>query len=238
MLLAAQRTEDRHVVIRHPADAFKITNSRTFPPAEIVDVNAAACLLRDDMPTIIGPRKTARPSLCASMGVWSEQFVMDRVDILHVERTRWKRHEEYCVQHNIMLGICLRLRWAQETWVRGMFRRLCEQFCVVTAVDIMANIPIACMKRNDSIVYIRFNLKVKRAYYGIVHERRPHKRWEEHWRAVLQHSAGIAIETERKYEYMARHGEAASWLFLPYISCGQVIDQAAKPGAEKYWPVP
>ena len=93
-----------------------------------------------------------------------------------------------------------------------------------TAVD-LANVLITCMKRNDSIVYIGFNLKVKRAYYGMVHERPPHERWQEHWRAVLQHSAGIVRETEREYEYMARHGGAASWLFLSYISCGQVIDR-------------
>ena len=45
MLLAAQRTGNRHVLIRHPVDAFKITNYRTFTAAEIVDVNAAAHLL-------------------------------------------------------------------------------------------------------------------------------------------------------------------------------------------------
>ena len=78
------------------------------------------------------------------------------------------------------------------------------------------------MKRHDLIVYIGLSLKVKRAYYGMVHKRPPHKRWHEHWRAVLQHSAGITSETERKYEYMARHGGAASWLFLPYMSCGQL----------------
>ena len=63
------------------------------------------------------------------------------------------------MQHNVMLGICLRLLWAQETWVRGIFRRRCEQVFVDTAVD-LANILIACMERNDSTVYIGFNLKV------------------------------------------------------------------------------
>ena len=206
------------MVLRYPLDALKIQNYRTFTPAEIADVDAAADLLRHDMPVITGSRKTVWPSLCAAMDVWSKQLVVDRAVILHIERTRWKQHEECYVQS--MLGICLRLRWARETWVRGIFRRLCEQFCVDTAVD-LANILIACMTRNNSTVYIEFNLKVNRAYYGMVHERRPHERWEEHWRAVLQHSAGIASETERQYEYMARHGGAASWLFLLYISCGQ-----------------
>ena len=49
MLLAARKTENTHVVLRNPLDAFKIQNNRTFTHAEIVDVNAAAHLLRDDM---------------------------------------------------------------------------------------------------------------------------------------------------------------------------------------------
>ena len=90
-------------MVRRPVDAFKITSCRTFTPAEIVDVNAAACLLRDDMPAIAGPRKTVWPSLCASTGVRSEQLVMGRAEILYAERTRWKQHEEYYVQP--ILGI-------------------------------------------------------------------------------------------------------------------------------------
>ena len=71
MLLAARKTQNRHLVLRNPLDAFKIQNYRTFTHAEIVDVNAAAHLLRNDMPTITGSRKTVWPSLCAAMDVWS-----------------------------------------------------------------------------------------------------------------------------------------------------------------------
>ena len=100
-----------------------------------------------------------------------------------------------------MTRICLRLR---------------DQFCVDTAVD-LAQVLNTCMGKNESIVHIGFNLNVKRAYYGMVHERRPHERWEGHWRATLQHSAHIVSETELKYEYMARRGGTAIWFFLPYI---------------------
>jgi len=103
MLLAARKTENRHVVLRSPLDAVKIQNYRTFTHAEIVDANAAAHLLRDDMPTITGLQKTVWPSLCAAMDVWSKQLVVDRAVILHIERTRWKQHEECYVQN--MLGI-------------------------------------------------------------------------------------------------------------------------------------
>ena len=54
MLFAACKTENRHVVVRSPLEAFNIKNYRTFAHAEIVDVNAAAQLLRDDCPTIHG----------------------------------------------------------------------------------------------------------------------------------------------------------------------------------------
>ena len=149
MLFAARKTENRHVVIRSPLslEAFNIKNYRTFTHAEIVDVNAAAQLLRDDMPTITGSRKTVWPSLCAAMHIWSETLVMDRANILHIERTSWRQHEEFYKQS--LLGICLRLRWARETWARGIFRRLCDQFCVDTAVD-LASALSASMTRNYS----------------------------------------------------------------------------------------
>ena len=139
----------------------------SFTHAEIVDMNAAAHLLHDDiiMPTITGSRKTVWPSLCAAMHVWSKRFAMGRAEILHIERTSWKQHEE--VYKHSMLGICLQLRWASQTWARGIFRRLCDQFSVDAAVD-PASALLVCMKRNDSIVYIGFNLQVKRAYYGII----------------------------------------------------------------------
>ena len=54
MYVANCETENRHVVIRSPLAAFNIKNYRTFTHAEIVDVNATAQLLRDDMPTITG----------------------------------------------------------------------------------------------------------------------------------------------------------------------------------------
>ena len=152
------------------------------------------------------------------MHVWSETLVMDLAEILHIERTSWKQHEEFCKQSMLGISICLRLRWARETWARGIFRRLCDQFCVDTAVD-LASALLVCLTRNDSIVHIQ----VKRAYYGMVHERTPHERWQEHRRAVMQHSANLTSDNEQTCAFVARHGGAASWLFLPHISCGQVI---------------
>ena len=58
---------------------------------------------------------------------------------------------------------------------------------------------------------------------------------EEHWRAILQHSANIVSESELKYEYMAFYGGAVAWLFLPCIPCGQgqVIDCHKLQGLEQ-----
>ena len=107
MLFAARKTENRHVVMQTPLEAFNIQNYRTFTHTEIVDVNAAAQLLRDDMPTnkatITGSRKTVWPSLCAAMHMWHERLVMDRAEILHIEQPGWKRHEELYMHS--MLGI-------------------------------------------------------------------------------------------------------------------------------------
>ena len=75
MLLAAHTAGNRHVVLRWPAAALKYTNRRAFSPIEIVDVQAAAGLLRDDMPTIIGSRKTVWPSMRAAMGDWAGRII-------------------------------------------------------------------------------------------------------------------------------------------------------------------
>ena len=63
MLLAAMKTDNRRVVIRSPVDALQIPNYCTLSPIEIVDVNAAAALIRDDIPAadITGSRKTVWP---------------------------------------------------------------------------------------------------------------------------------------------------------------------------------
>ena len=115
-------TKNRHVVMRTPLTAYNVKNYRTFTHAKIVDMNAAAHLLCDDMPTITGLRNTLRLSLCAAMNMWSEQLVMDQAEILHIERTRWKQHEE-CYMQN-MLGICLQLRWAQDVGKENILEAL------------------------------------------------------------------------------------------------------------------
>ena len=49
----------------------------------------------------------------------------------------------------------------------------------------------------------------------------------------MQHSANLASDIEQSYAFMASHGGAASWLFLPYISCGQVIPRHRLHGLEQ-----
>ena len=79
------------------------------------------------------------------------------------------------------------------------------------------------MDKDDSIVYVGFSFKSKRPYYGLVHNRAPHGRWQEHWRAILQHGSGMAIAKEQNYSSMSHNGGAATWHCLPYITRGQVI---------------
>ena len=123
------------------------------------------------------------------------------------------------------------MKWAREVWVRQHFGRMCKQFQVETAVNLSRALRV-CMEQDDSVVHIGFNFGVSRPYYGMVHNREPRQRWQElkHWRAVLQHGSGMATEKELNCSYMALHGNAARWHFLPYISCGQ--DQPCDCSAE------
>ena len=106
--------------------------------------------------------------------------------------------------------------------MRKYFSRLCKQFQLETAVDLSCVLR-ACMERDDLGVYVGFSFSVRRPYYGVVHNREPHRRSQEHWRADHQHGSGMATERELKYSYMAKTGNAARWYSIPYISCGQVV---------------
>ena len=53
MFVATRETGNRHVAMRPAVEAVNIKNYRTFTHAEVVDVNAAAQLLRGDMPIIM-----------------------------------------------------------------------------------------------------------------------------------------------------------------------------------------
>ena len=81
----------------------------------------------------------------------------------------------------------------------------------------------ASMEKHVSIVNVWFDFSAKRPYCGMVHNREPRRRWQEHWRAILQHASGMATEKEFKCAYMSQHRSAVRWRLLPYISCGQVI---------------
>ena len=63
--------------MQNPLDGLTIQNYHTNTPTEIVDVDAAADLLHDDMPTITGSQKMVWPSLCAAMDMCSKQLIMD-----------------------------------------------------------------------------------------------------------------------------------------------------------------
>ena len=148
------------------------------------------------------------------------EFEGTRARVLRMERASWRQHER--LYKGNLLGICLRMRWAREVWVRAHYDRLCIQVHVETAVDLSCVLR-ACMEKDDYIVHVGFSFILKRPYYGSVHNRKLQGRWQERWRAILQHSSRMSIQREQKYSYMPHNGGAAKWYFLPYITCGQVI---------------
>ena len=76
------------------------------------------------------------------------------------------------------------------------FREDVQPFQVKAAVALSCAIW-PCMEKDDPIVRVGFNVGVKRPYYGMVHNREPHQRWQEHLRATIQHGSGMATEKEQ-----------------------------------------
>ena len=154
--------ENRHTVLRGPLDALQINNYQTFTPTELIGVQAAADFLTHDiMPIVRMKRPAAWSAVCAALAKWMVEFEATRARVLRMERTSWRQHER--LYKDNMLGICLRMRWAREVWVRAHFDRLCMQFHVETAVDLSCALR-ACMEKDDSIVYVGFSFASKRPY--------------------------------------------------------------------------
>jgi hypothetical protein len=74
-----------------------------------------------------------------------------------------------------------------------------------------------------STIYVGLNLRSSRKYFGLVEDRNPLLRFKEHWAAIDDHHRGTEANFDWKYNYMARQGGAAAWIFLPLISLPVVI---------------
>ena len=119
--------ENRHTVLRRPFDALQIKIFRTFTPTELIDVQAAADIPADDiMPIVMITRRVAWPSLCVAMAEWMVQFEGTRARVLRMERTSWRQHEQ--LYKDNVLGMCLRMRWAREVWIRAPFTGCADYF--------------------------------------------------------------------------------------------------------------
>ena len=133
-----------HMVLRRPLDALKIKNYGAFTPTELIDVQAAADILTHGIMHIMRmSRPAAWPALCETLAEWMVQFERARAGVLRMEMTCWRQHEQLYKEN--LLGVCLRMRWAIEVWVRAHFARLCRQFKVETAVD-LASALRACIE--------------------------------------------------------------------------------------------
>ena len=165
------------------------------------------------------------PELCRAMHVWlmeSETQCAQISSAIDTDRTPWVSHEAYYGYW--MVALCLRRRWAQEKWIRGLLYCLCMQFQVDTAVALAEKLRV-CMDRDDSMTYVGFSFRSKRPYYGLVGDRAPYKRWVEHWRSIRQHQitrqGSRQDETRReKYPHMAGNGPnggVSQWLLTLYI---------------------
>lgn len=193
-------------------------NMQKFTTDEFRDVCALVATLRDATPCLRGPRHVVWPRLCEAMAHWLSLHEADLDTWLDAERTSWTHHAE--TYASSMEGVCLAMRFTRQRWVRDIFRQLCEQHQCAAAVD-LATCFLTIMDRDDSIVYIGFSFHSKRPYIGLVHDRQPYLRWEEHWRCILQSMRGELCE--RKYDYMADNGGAKAWFFVPWVSCGDTI---------------
>ena len=153
---------------------------------------------------------------------------------LDADRNDWKTHNQIYIKG--LLGTLLRVRFAREQWLREHFELLCTQWGVHTAVELAEiltrTLTSTSVEEHTSIIYIGMSIQVKRPYIGLVENRNPINRFEEHWRQIQLHKRGEVAQVDHKYSYMASTG-GCQWLFLPLLSCGMVIPKARLETLEK-----
>ena len=76
-----------------------------------------------------------------------------------------------------------------------------------------------------SLIYIGFSLTTKRPYIGMVEDRPPIARFNEHWKCTVNHRENNVDEVDWKYQFMAKTG-AWDWYFLPLVVCTGTIAKA------------
>ena len=90
-------------------------------------------------------------SLCDALAGWMVQFESTRADVLRMERTSWKQHEQKYKEG--LIRVCLQMRWAREMWVMAHFDGMCKQFQVETTADLSCALR-TCMAKGNSTVCV------------------------------------------------------------------------------------
>ena len=152
------------------------------------------------MPILEVSRDTVWPRLCHAMHGWLTKSESRRAKTIDTDMPSWVSHEAF--DGYWMVALCLRLRWAQEKWIRSLFCCLCMQFQVDTTLALAERLRV-CMARDDSIIYVGFSFSSKRPYYGLVEACTPHERWVEQ---IRQHQTGLTTTGDELYAYMAANG--------------------------------
>ena len=202
---------------------------------EWVDVQAVVALTGDDSFMGLAPSRAAVwPALCTVIADWHRERARTRGEFLRGDRMQWNKHA--AAYREDLLGTLLRLRFARETWGRDTFAEIAANLGVCTAVDLQKKIGYtlgADTAEHCSTIYVGISLRVKRRYYGLVLDRNPMLRFEEHWKAIKQHHQRSEPITEWKYTYMAAHDSAENWIFLPLICCDMVLPRHRLRGLER-----
>ena len=154
-----------------------------------------------------------------------QSLTKTREDLLRGERHDWITHNQLYVDSLPLL--LLRLRFAREKWLRRVWRVLSKQWGVNSAVRLARHMQEQLFEKEcepNSLIYLGFAMTTKRPYVGMVRERNPMCRFQEHWAAVCRHRRQTVDEVDPKYAYMARSG-VGDWFFLPIVVCDGIIPE-------------
>ena len=191
--------------------------------AEQRDVTAILTAVGLEGHRVAGSRDVSWPWLCCKLADKYEEMMVGRRKSLMNDMRQWKMYNAAFVE-DLPITL-LRLKFARERWARDTYSELATQHQCWEAVT-LAGVLSGLLSEEAlpcSTIYVGLNLRSSRKYFGLVEDRNPLLRFKEHWAAIDDHHRGTEATTDWKYNYMARQGGAAAWIFLPLISLPVVI---------------
>ena len=143
---------------------------------------------------------------------WRSDFIQQQQALIN-DRKWAAASKEYI---DSLYMICSHLMMATEVWLQKLWLELICNYGTDDPKRMAAKMKQAMTDNNSSVLYRVQSIQVNSHYEGMVESRPAIQRKQEHDQCI----SDWKFRPEHRYQYMHKHGKAASWWFIPVVYGG------------------